>query len=94
MAIATKSPTPYEEIWLNQQKGSEIPILLSQRTLRDYRNYIKPQRGFNPKRVNKLTRTQDFTDMERFTVLLFDEMKVQEDLVWVKNTGNLQLYIF
>ena len=29
----------------------------------------------------------DFTDVERFVVLLFDEMKVQEDLVWDKNTG-------
>ena len=28
--------------------------------------------------------------MESFTILLFDEMKVQEDLVWDKNTGNLR----
>ena len=32
-------------------------------------------------------KTIDFTDIERFVVLLFDEMKVQEDLVWDKNTG-------
>ena len=60
----------------------------------DYWKYIRPQRGFNPEAVNELTRkTQDITDMEHFTVLLFDEMKVQEDLVWDNNTGNLLFYI-
>ena len=44
--------------------------------------------------MNELTRkTQDFTNMKRFTVLLFDEMKVQEDLYWDKNNGNLLFYI-
>ena len=90
MAIAAKSPTAYEEIRLNQQKGSGILILSSQRTLRDYRNYIGPQCGFNPEVVNELTsKTQDFTDMKRFTILLFDEMKVHKDLVCDKNSGNL-----
>ena len=94
LAIAAKSPTAYKEIWLNQQKGSGILVLPSQRTLRDYRDYIRPQRGFNPETVNEWTsKTQDFTDMERFTVLLFDEMKVQKHLVWDKNTGNLLVYI-
>ena len=90
LAIAAKSPTAYEEIRLNQQKGSGILILPSQRTLRDYRNYIGLQRGFNPEVVNEVTsKTQDFTDMERFTILLFDEMKVHKDLVCDKNPGNL-----
>ena len=90
LAIAAKSPTAYEEIRLNQQKGSGILILSSQRTLRDYRNYIGPQCGFNPEVVNELTsKTQDFTDMKRFTILLFDEMKVHKDLVCDKNPGNL-----
>ena len=44
--------------------------------------------------MNELTsKTQDFAEIERFTVLLFDEMKVQEDLAWDKNTGNLLCYI-
>ena len=44
--------------------------------------------------MNELTRkTQDITDMEHFAVLLLDEMKVQEDLVWDNNTGNLLFYI-
>ena len=92
--MAAKSSTPYEEIPLNQEKGSGLLILPSQRTVRGYRNYIRPQRGFNPDVVNELTsKTQDFAEIERFTALLFDEMKVQEDLVWDKNTGNLLCYI-
>ena len=44
--------------------------------------------------MNELTRkTQDITDMEHSAVLLLDEMKVQEDLVWDNNTGNLLFYI-
>ena len=94
LEIAAKSPTAYEEFQLNWQKQSGILVLPSQRTLRDYRNYIRRQRGFNPEVVNKLiSKSQDFTDMVRFTVLFFDEMKVQEDLVWDKNTGNLLFYI-
>ena len=94
LAIAVKSPTAYEKIRLNQQKGSGILVVPSQRTLRDCRNYIRPQRRFNPEVVNKLnSKTQDFTDVECFIVLLLDEMKVEEDLVWDKNTGNLLFYI-
>ena len=56
--------------------------------------YIRPQHEFNLEVVNELTsKTQDFTNMKRFTVLLFDEMKVQEDLYWDKNNGNLLFYI-
>ena len=94
LGIAAKSTTPYEEIPLNQEKGSGILFLPSQRTVRCYRNYIRPQRGFIPDVVNELTsKTYDFAEIERFTVLLFDEMKVQEDLVWDENTGNLLRYI-
>ena len=94
LAIADKSPTAYKEIQLTWQKQNGILLIPSQRTVRDYRNYIRLQREFNPEVVNELTsKTQDFTDMERFTVLLFDKMKVQEDLVWDKNTGNLLFYI-
>ena len=80
---------------MNQQKVSGTIVLQSQRTLRDYRNYIRPQQhGFNPEVVNELTsKTQDFSDMECFPLLLFDEMKVRGDLVLDKNTGNLVFYI-
>ena len=78
----------YEDLRFDSKKDSGILVLPSQRTLRDYRNYICPKRGFNPEVVQELRRkTTDFTDIERFVVLLFDEVKVQEDLIWDKNTG-------
>lgn len=41
LSLAAKSPSCYEEI-----RQSKILVLPSQRTLRDYRNYIRPTRGF------------------------------------------------
>ena len=78
--MAAKSPSAYEDLRFHIKKGSGILVFLSQQTLRDYRNYICPKGGLGKKTI-------DFTDVERFVVLLFDEMKVQEDLVWDKNTG-------
>ena len=94
LAVAANSPSAYEMLRLNDQKSSGILRLPSQRTLRDYRNYIRPMRGFNPEVVHELQqKVANFTDIERFIVLLFDEMKVQEDLFWDKTTGK-QILLF
>ena len=62
----------------------------SQRRLRDYKNYTRPQRGFNPEIVNELIhKVRNFSDIEKYIVLLFDEIKIQENLVWDKHTGEL-----
>ena len=90
LSIAAKSPAAYDQLRLNSKAGTGILVLPSQRTLRDYRNYIRPKHGFNPEVIADLTeRTKDFSDQERFVTILFDEMKVQEDLVWDKSTGEL-----
>ena len=34
-------------------------------------------------------KTKDFSQAERYFVLAMDEMKIQEDLMWDKNTGDL-----
>ena len=73
-----------------QHTGSGILVLPSLRTLRDYKNYIKPTRGFNPAVIKELaTKTSSFQPMERFVSIIFDEMKIQEDLVWDKYSGEL-----
>ena len=70
--------------------GNGILVLPSLRTLRDYKNYINPIRGFNPALINDLRKkTVDFSGPERFVTILFDEMKIQEDLVWHKHSGEL-----
>ena len=65
-------------------------ILPSLRTLRDYKNYIRPKRGFNNEVVDELNKkTELFSESERYVTILFDEMKIQEDIVWDKQSGEL-----
>ena len=58
--------------------------------LRDYRNYIRPQRGFQEGVIEELKSiTNSYFDVQRYVVLLFDEMKDQSNLVFDKVTGEL-----
>ena len=62
--------------------GSGVLVLPSLRTLRDYRNYFKPTRGFNPDVVKNLKqKTEDFSEQEKYVTILIIKMKIQEDLV-------------
>ena len=94
LALAAKSSGTYSELRYDSTTGSGVLILPSLRTLRDYRNYIRPQRGFNPAVITELhSKTKKFQYFERFVTILFDEMKIQEDLVWDKHTGELIGYV-
>ena len=85
LSLAAKSPSCYEEL-----RNSKVLILPSQRRLKDYRNAIRPQRGFNDKVIEELkSLTNSYFDVQRYVVLLFDEMKVQSNLVLDKGTGEL-----
>lgn len=85
LSLVAKSPSLYEEL-----RNSGILVLPSQRTLRDYRNYIRPQRGFQEGVIEELKSiTNSYFDVQRFVVLLFDEMKVLSNLVFDKVTGEL-----
>ena len=55
LALQAKSPAAYEQLRL-QKYGTGVLVLPSKRTLRDYRNYIRPQRGFNGHLIKELTR--------------------------------------
>ena len=94
LSLAAKSPAFYDDIRLDEKNETGFLILPSCRQLRDYKNYIRLQRGFNNKIVEELaTKVKDFQSKEKFVVLLLDEMKIQEDLVWDKNTGELIGYV-
>ena len=68
--LVSKSPSAYEELRYNEKDGTGFLILPSQRRLRDFRNYIKPQRGFNKEIINELVeKTKNFTSPERNIVL-------------------------
>ena len=91
--LASKSSAAYDEIRY-EQKGTGFLVLPSRRRLQDFRNYITPQQGFNHEIIKELCdKTSTFTDAERFVIVTFDEMKIQEDLVWDKHSGNLIGYV-
>ena len=88
LALAAKSSSAYSELRYDSEKESGVLVLLGLRTLRDYRNYTRPTRGFNPKVVWDLKgKTKEFSEQERYVTILLDEMKIQDDLVWDKHTG-------
>ena len=90
LSLAAKSSSAYEDLRYNEKTGTGCLILPSKRRLRDYKNYIRPKRGFNSEIIQELKRkTADFSDSEKHVTILLDEMKIQESLVWDKHTGEL-----
>jgi len=100
--LSAKSPAAYEELRYDEKTGTGVLVLPSRRRLRDYKKYIRPKQGFNNDVIQELSKkvqdfsdserfvkVQDFSDSERFVVLLFDEIKIRENLVWDKHTSDL-----
>lgn len=89
LSLATKSPAYYEEL-----RKSKILVLPSQRTLKDYRNCIRPKAGFQEEVIEELKDlTNNYFDVQRYIVLVFDEMKIMSNLVFDKVTGELIGYL-
>ena len=79
---SSKSAAAYDEIQYDAKKGAGFVILQSRRWLRDCKNYIKPQRGFNQEIIQELRpKIKYFSEQEKIVVILMDEMKIQENLV-------------
>ena len=94
LALASKSSAAYDEIRYDENTGTGFVILPSRRRLRDYKNYIRPERGFNKEIFKELNeKVKYFTNIKKYVVLLLDEMKIQENLVWDKHTGELIGYV-
>ena len=94
LSLASKSSSAYDDIRYDEKSGTGILILPSRRRLRDYKNYIRPERGFNKNIINELkNKTKNFSDNEKFFVILMDEMKIQSNLVWDKHAGELIGYV-
>ena len=45
LSIHSKSPSAYKRLRLDDKEGTGVLVLPSERTLRDYRNYITPRQG-------------------------------------------------
>ena len=77
VSLATKSGSAYDEL-----RNSNVLVLPSRRTLRDQRNAIKPTFGFNPKVIAELcSLTKDFSNLQKYICLVFDEIRLQSNLV-------------
>ena len=85
--LTAKSSSTYSDL---RYDSFGVLVLPSLRTLRDYKNYIRPTSVFNHAIINDFAKkTVLFSAAERFATILFNEMKIQEDLVWDKYTGEL-----
>ena len=87
--MAAKSPSAYDEL-----RNSNILILPSRGTLRDYKNAIRPHVEFNRSVIDELIKiASPLKGYQRCVVLSFDEIKIQENLVFDKYTGDLIGYV-
>ena len=78
LSLVVKSPAVYDELRYDEKNNSGVLILPSGRRLRDYKNYIRPERGFNPFIIKELIdKVKEFSEIEKFMILLMDEMKIQ-----------------
>ena len=70
--LAAKSSSSYKDLRYGRTTGTGILVLPSLRTLRDYKNYVRPRRGSNPEVINELAKiTVSFSGIERcITILL------------------------
>ena len=85
LSLPSKSLSCYEEL-----RNSGVLVLPSQWRLKDYRNAIKPKRGFQKEVLDVFkAETEYYFDVQRYVFLLFDEMKVMANLVPDKTTGEL-----
>ena len=63
--------------------------------LGECKNFIKPKVGFQEGILKDLIKsTRDYLGSQGFVVLLFDEMKIPENLVCDKHTGSLTGFIY
>ena len=55
---------------------------------------LHQKRQFNPHVINELAKkTVSFSEIESYVTILFDEMKIQENLVWDKHSGKLIMFV-
>ena len=94
LGLAAKSPAVYDEIRFDGKNNTGFVFLPNRRRLRDYKNYIRPQQGFNKDVIAELKNiVETFSPIEKFVIILMDEMKVQENLIWDKHSGDILGYV-
>ena len=81
-SISVKSASRYDDIRYDKKSGTGVLILPSKRPHKDYKNYIKLERGFNKNIINELKiKIKNFLDNEKFFVILMDGIKILLNLI-------------
>ena len=64
LSLASKSPSTYDQMCFDEKNNTGFLILPSRRRLRDYKNDITPQRGFNKEIILELIKkNENFSDI-------------------------------
>ena len=89
LSIYMTSPAAYRHI---SSKRNNFLMLPHVNTLKKYINYTKPSSGFNPDIIKELvedSKLASLKDFQKNVSILFDEMKIQANLVYKKSTGKI-----
>ena len=71
-------------------RTAEFIKLPSEHTLRDYTHYCKETLGFQKETLNQLYKeVKDIPESRRYVSLILDEMKIKQDLVYDKHSGQI-----
>ncbi len=85
LSIHCKSPSAYREL-----RDSGALTLPSERVLRDYKNYFKSGAGITKENIEELKeKTSEFCGIQKYVAVIMDDMKIQENLVFDKTSGEL-----
>ena len=77
LSLTAKSASAYDEF-----RNSKCLILPSRRTLRDYKNIIRQEGGFNKKVIDELIiKTKHLKENKRNMNFIIDENKVQQNVM-------------
>ena len=86
-SVHGKSPSAYREL-----RGSHALVLLNERVLWDYENYFTHKAGIKKENVDELRKeVSTFSEVQRYIVLVMDEMKIQSGLVFDNLVGFIDL---
>ena len=83
LSLKLISSEPYRAL-----RSSNLLVLPSERTHRDYTHFVKAKPGFQPEIDEQLCRDaklDSIPDFQKHVCLVFDEIKVKEDLVYDKH---------
>ena len=65
LSLAEKSASAYDDIQYDEKSGTSI-LIFPRRSLGHYKNYIRPDRGFNKNIVNELkSKIKNFSHNEK-----------------------------